>query len=74
MYIYIYIYIYIGFPHSSVCKKSACNAGDQGLIPWSERSPGEGHDNLLQYSCLEILWAEEPGSLQSMGSQSLDVT
>ena len=26
---------------------------DMGLIPGSGRSPGEGHGNLLQYSCLE---------------------
>ena len=32
---------------------SACNAGDPGLIPGSERSPGEGNGNPLQYSCLE---------------------
>ena len=29
------------------------NAGDSGSIPGSERSPGEGHGNPLQYSCLE---------------------
>ena len=29
------------------------NAGDAGLIPGSERSPEEGNDNPLQYSCLE---------------------
>ena len=34
-------------------KESACNAGDLGLIPGSERSLGEGHGNPLQYSCLE---------------------
>ena len=34
-------------------KESACNAGDLGLIPGSERSPGEGNSNPLQYSCLE---------------------
>ena len=28
------------------------NAGDTGLIPGSERSPGEGNSNPLQYSCL----------------------
>ena len=28
-------------------------AGDTGVIPGSERSPGGGHDNPLQYSCLE---------------------
>ena len=31
-----------GFPHSSVGKESACNAGDLGLIPGLGRSPGEG--------------------------------
>ena len=42
-----------GFPHSSVSKESACNAGDPGSIPGSGRSPGEGNVNPLQYSCLE---------------------
>ena len=34
-------------------KESACNAGDQGSVPGSGRSPGEGNGNPLQYSCLE---------------------
>ena len=34
-------------------KKSACSAGDLGLIPGLGRSPGEGHGNPLQYSGLE---------------------
>ena len=34
-------------------KESACSAGDPGLILGSGRSPGGGHGNLLQYSCLE---------------------
>ena len=37
-------------------KESACDAGDTGAlgsIPASVRSPGKGHGNLLQYSCLE---------------------
>ena len=38
-----------------------------GLIPGSGRSPGEGNSIPLQYSCLAIPWAEEPGSLQSIG-------
>jgi len=44
-----------GFPDDSVGKESACNAGDRdaGLIPRSEKSPREGNDNSLQYSCLE---------------------
>ena len=45
------------------------DAEDAGSIPGSGRSPGEGNGNPLQYSCLEIPWAEEPGGLQSMGSQ-----
>ena len=43
----------MGFPHSSVSKASACNAGDLGSNCESGRSPGEGNDNPLQYSCLE---------------------
>ena len=36
------------------CKESACNAGAAGnAITGSGRTPGEGHGNLLQYSCLE---------------------
>ena len=45
--------IYQGFPHGSVGKESACNAGDLGLIPGLGRSPGEGNGNPLQYFCLE---------------------
>ena len=41
---------------------------DTGLIPGSGRSPGEGHGNPPQYSCLENPMIEEPGGLQSMGS------
>ena len=44
-----------GFPHSSVSKESACNAGDPGLIPGLGRSSGEGNGNPLQYS-----WLEDP--------------
>ena len=44
----------MGFPHSSVGKESACNAGDPALTPGSgRRVPGEGNGNPLQYSCLE---------------------
>ena len=42
-----------GFPGGSNGKVSACNSGDLGLIPGSERSPGEGNGNALQYPCLE---------------------
>ena len=43
----------VSFPSSSDSKESACNAGDLGSIPGLARSPGGGHDNSLQYSCLE---------------------
>ena len=43
----------MGFPGDSVGKQSACHAGDLGLIPGLGRSPGEGHGNPVQYSCLE---------------------
>ena len=45
-----------GLPQWLSSKESTCNsgaAGDLGLIPRSGRSPGGGHGNLLQYSCLE---------------------
>ena len=42
-----------GFPGGLDGKASACNAGDPGWIPGSERSPGEENGNPLQYSCLE---------------------
>ena len=34
-------------------KNLRANVGDTGLIPGSERSPGGGHGNTLQYTCLE---------------------
>ena len=41
-----------GFPHSSVGKESACNAGDPGSTPGLGRYAGEGVGYPLQY-----LWA-----------------
>ena len=41
------------FPGGSDVKVYAYNAEDLGSIPGSERSPGEGNGNPLQYSCLE---------------------
>ena len=36
-----------------VVKSLPVNAGDTGSTPGLGRSPGEGHENTLQYSCLE---------------------
>ena len=52
-------------------RNPSANAGDirdAGLIPASGRSQ-EGHGDAFQYSCLEYPMAEEPGGLQSIGSQ-----
>ena len=38
---------------AQLVKEAACNAGDLGSIPGSERSSGEGNGYPLQYSCLE---------------------
>ena len=63
-------HIKLGFPGGSDSKASACNSGDSGLIPGLGRSLGEGSSYPLQYSCLSnIPWREEPGRLQSVGSQ-----
>ena len=43
----------LGFPGGSDGRESACNVGDLDSIPGLGRSPGEGHGNSLQYSCLE---------------------
>ena len=45
--------LFSSFPGGSDGKQCACNAGDPGLIPGSGRYPEEGHDNPLQFSCLE---------------------
>ena len=45
--------VFLGFPGGSDGKESACNGGDLGLILGSQRSPGGGHGNPLEYSCLE---------------------
>ena len=44
-----------GFPHSSVGKESACNAGDPGSIPGLGKSPGEGIGYTFQYSWASLL-------------------
>ena len=46
----------MGFPGGASGKEPACQCRghkDVSLIPVLGRSPGGGHDNQLQYSCLE---------------------
>ena len=54
-------------------KNLPANAGeirDAGSVLGWGRSPGGGNGNPLQYSAWRIPWTEEPGGLQSTGSQS----
>ena len=67
-----------GFPAATVVKNPPANAGDArdtGLIPGSERSPGAGNGNTLQYSCLknsmDRVGLPFHGKLQSMKSQRI---
>ena len=64
---------HVGLPWWLSGKKSACNAGDKGSIPgWGNPLEKEiaTHSSSLAW---EIPWTEEPGGLQSMGSQELDM-
>ena len=57
------------FSGGSDGKASACNTGDLSSIPGLGRSLGGGHGNPSSILAWRIPWTEEPGSLQSMGSQ-----
>ena len=50
-------------------KESACNAGDPGSCSRSGKSPGEGNDYPLQYSCLENSMDIGAWQSQSTGPQ-----
>ena len=70
-FLWIYVQAHMGFPGSLDSKDSFCNGGDLGLIPRSERFPGEGmtsHSNIFAW---RIPGTEEPNKLQSMGSQRI---
>ena len=58
-----------GLPHWLSSKEFACNAGDPHLIPGSGNTLEKGmatHSSILAW---RISWTEQPGGLQSMGSQ-----
>ena len=60
---------YKGFPGGTEGKESACNAGDPGSIP---RQGDPLEKGMATNSCIlawRIPWTEEPGQLQSTGSQ-----
>ena len=68
-----FIYRKKRFPGCSVVKNQPANAGDVGLIPGLERSPGVENGNAPQYSCLEnpmdrgVLWATVRGGRKRAG-------
>ena len=55
--------VFLSFPGGSDGKEFTCNVGDLGSIPGLGRCP---HSSILAW---RIQWTEEPGRLQSMGSQ-----
>ena len=50
-------------------KESACNAGDASLIPGLEDPLEKEMETCSSILAWRIVWTEEPGVLQSMGSQ-----
>ena len=74
---FTFINRYYNFPGGASGKEPVCQCRrhkDVGLIPRLGRSPGGGHSNPFQYSCLENpmhsgAWRDTAdGRLQSMGS------
>ena len=62
---------YMGFPHSSVSKDYICSAGDWvRSLGWEDPLEKEmaTHSSIIAW---KISWTEEPGELQSMGSQGV---
>ena len=59
----------MNFPGGSDGKESACSGGDLGLILGSEDPLEEGMATHSRTFAWRILWTEEPGALQSQGSQ-----
>ena len=62
----------VGIPGGNSGKEPMCQRNRHkrcGFDPWVTKSPGGGHGNLLQYSCLESPMTEESGGPQSIGLQ-----
>ena len=70
-----FIQVYMGFPGGLDGKESACSARDLGSIPGLGRSPGGGHGNPLQFSCLENPRGQKsPVGYSPLGRKESDAT
>ena len=76
VYLLFYLFSFCGvfpggqdFPGSSHGKESASNAGDTGSIPGSTDPLKKGMATPSTILAWRTPWTEEPGGLQSMGSQ-----
>ena len=61
----------MGFPGGSDSKEFACSAGDPGFILGQENPLEKGMATQASILAWEIPGMEEPGGLQSMGSQRI---
>ena len=65
----------MGFLGGSDSKESAYNGRDLGSVPGLGRSPGGGHGNPLQYSCLENLYGQRSlAGYSPWGRKASDMT
>ena len=55
-------------------KNLPANVGEPGLIPGTERSPGEGNDNPLGILAHRISWTEKMVGYSSWGCKESDMT
>ena len=61
----------LGFPCNYAGKESACNGGDPGLIPGSERSPGEGIGFQYSWASLVVQMLKNPPAMWDTCVRSL---
>ena len=64
----------LDLPGGSEGKESACNAGDPGSIPRSERSPGEGNGSPFSIFPEEFHGQRNPVAYSPWGRQESDMT
>ena len=77
--IWVSLCTFLGFPGGSDSKKPACSAGDQGYIPGSGRSPGEGSlrskdsKHTKKPTCLIYSWPLDNTGLNCTSSLILQI-